>query len=365
MPSVVLPETPHYMHAPPTQEQLDYAELAIIDLSKANTSEGRRALAEQTRDAMTTHGFFYAINHGYTPAQVDRIFDIANLPFVHVSDEEKRQYDSGAKTTGSYQGYKLKNHWHIGGGVWDQIEHYNINKDVTKRAHPKVLRPFLPEIEAFAKHNHYNVLHPILRLLALGLELPEDTLVNVHGYAAVGETYVRFMKYYPRPDEEEEKAKNVWLKGHTDFGSITILYSQPVAGLQILSRDGKWKWVKHISNALVINAGDAMEFLSGGYYRATIHRVIRPPNDQKGKTRLGAFYFCMSNDDVKLAPLAQSPVLKRVGIIRRFTDEEAPTMKQWRKGRTAAYGQTELRIAADATNVEEEYIGGVLVKHYN
>jgi hypothetical protein len=29
------------------------------------------------------------------------------------------------------------------------------------------------------------------------------------------------------------------------------LHSQPVAGLQILTKDGAWKWVKHVENALV------------------------------------------------------------------------------------------------------------------
>ena len=38
-----------------------------------------------------------------------------------------------------------------------------------------------------------------------------------------------------------------------DFGTVTILYSQPVAALQILSKDGSWKWVRHIENALVRN----------------------------------------------------------------------------------------------------------------
>jgi len=36
-----------------------------------------------------------------------------------------------------------------------------------------------------------------------------------------------------------------------DIGTITVLYSQPIAALQILGPDGKWKWVKHIENALV------------------------------------------------------------------------------------------------------------------
>ncbi|KAF8646663.1 hypothetical protein AX16_007161 [Volvariella volvacea WC 439] len=363
MPSLVSPELPHYIPAPETKHDLDYADLPIIDLSQATTPDGRAQLAIQARDAMRHHGFFYVINHGYTAEQTARMFDIADVPFAHVSEEEKSVYAGKMKETGSYQGYKPRQYWHINSGVHDQLEHYNINRDVMKREHPVPLRPYLGEIAAFAKHNHYNVLHPILRLLALGLELPEDTFVNMHGYSAVGETYVRFMKYYPRTAEEEEKTKNIWLKGHTDFGTITILYSQPVAALQILTRQGTWKWVKHIPNALVINAGDGMEFLSGGYYRATIHRVVQPPPDQQSYTRLGVFYFCMSDDNIKLSPLLESPVLQRGGVIRRFEDKDAPTMEAWRKGRTSAYGKSSLTI--QEKGVETEVINGVVVKHYS
>ena len=35
--------------------------------------------------------------------------------------------------------------------------------DVTKQTHPEPLRPFLPEIMAFARLNLSNVLHPILQ----------------------------------------------------------------------------------------------------------------------------------------------------------------------------------------------------------
>jgi hypothetical protein len=38
-----------------------------------------------------------------------------------------------------------------------------VNRDVNMKQHPQALRPFLPEIDEFAKHNHFNVLHPILR----------------------------------------------------------------------------------------------------------------------------------------------------------------------------------------------------------
>jgi hypothetical protein len=48
---------------------VEFADLAIVDLSKANTPEGRAELYPQLRDALRTHGFIYAINHGYTQAQ--------------------------------------------------------------------------------------------------------------------------------------------------------------------------------------------------------------------------------------------------------------------------------------------------------
>ncbi|KAJ7766299.1 Clavaminate synthase-like protein [Mycena maculata] len=332
---------------------------SLIDLSKANDAHGRAAMALQASEAMRTHGFFYVVNHGYTPEQMARMFDIADVPFSGVSSEEKHTYTARMKDTGSYQGYKPRQYWHINNRVHDQLEHYNINRDVTKREHPEAVRPLLGEIEAFARHKHFNVLHLVLRLLALGLELPEDVLVDLHGFSSVGETY----GYYPRTQDEELKTENVWLKGHTDFGTITVLYSQSVAALQILGRDGTWKWIKHMENALVINAGDALEFLSGGYYKATIHRVVQPPVDQQNHTRLGLFYFCMTDDAVKLAPLSESPVLQRARIIRRVEEVDAPTMEAWRKGRTSAYGQSALKATSEG--MEEEVINGVVVKHYN
>lgn len=115
----------------------------------------------------------------------------------------------------------------------------------------------------------------------------------------------------------------------------------------------------------VINAGDCMEFLSGGRYKATIHRVVQPPVDQQGYERVGAFYFAFPDENVKLVPLAESPVLQRVGITRRFADAEAPTVTAWRKGRTAAYGITQLKKSEEKPGIEEEYISGILVEHYN
>jgi isopenicillin N synthase-like dioxygenase len=56
---------------------VDYADLAILDLSKATTLEGRRELAGELVKAMHDKGFFYVINHGYTQAQVPTLLSFS------------------------------------------------------------------------------------------------------------------------------------------------------------------------------------------------------------------------------------------------------------------------------------------------
>jgi len=89
-----------------------------------------------------------------------------------------------------------------------------------------------------------------------------------------------------------------------------------------------WRYVKHIENAsgascLTLShnftpnvhpsfrlsiAGDFFEYLSGGYYKSIVHRVVKPPADQAGCKRLGMFYFHYTSDLVLLKPLLESPV---------------------------------------------------------
>ncbi|KZT63621.1 Clavaminate synthase-like protein [Daedalea quercina L-15889] len=364
MPSVVRPVVPHHVPPPRTKANFEYTDLAILNFSKIGTPEGRAELTVQLHDVMKTHGFFYIVNHGLSQAEEERMFDIANVPFSGVPAEEKSNYLANIKHDGSYQGYKPREFLMIDGGVRDQREDYNVNHDVTRKQHPQAVQFLIPEIEAFARFNHMQILHPLLRLFALSLELPEDTFVNMHNWDAVGESYVRMMKYYSRSAEDEIKAKQVWLKGHTDIGTITLLWSQPVAGLQVFSPDGKWRYVRHIENALVVNSGDAMEFLSGGYYKPTIHRVMQPPEDQRSYERLCLIYFAMTDDDVKLVPRIESPVLQKHGIQRRWSnDVDAPTMEAWRKGRTSTYGQVEL--TKKENGIEEYMVNGIPDKYYS
>jgi len=107
-----------------------------------------------------------------------------------------------------------------------------------------------------------------------------------------------------------------------------------------------------------------MGFLTGGYYKPTIHRVVQPPEDQRDCERLGTFYFSLADDNVRLAPCVESPVLQRIGIERQCPDEDAPLCETWRKRRTVSYGTADLKKGMEA-NVEEEVVEGIVVKHYN
>ena len=41
------------------------------------------------------------------------------------------------------------------------------------------------------------------------------------------------------------------MKGHTDGGTVSLLWNQPLIALQIMCPDGKWRYVKYIPNSIV------------------------------------------------------------------------------------------------------------------
>ncbi len=101
-----------------------------------------------------------------------------------------------------------------------------------------------------------------------------------------------------------------------------------------------------------------------GSYKRTIHRVVRPPADHRGLTRLGTYYFALADDDdVKLVPFAESPVLQRVGIVRKCDDAVALAMRELWRARVKTYGLKETTKRADGD--EAQVINGIVVRHYN
>ncbi|CAI0647920.1 unnamed protein product [Colletotrichum noveboracense] len=137
------------------------------------------------------------------------------------------------------------------------------------------------------------------------------------------EDHLRYMGYHPRSLADDLKVANTWSCAHTDFGSLTLLWSQDVAGLQIKTSSGEWKYVPPVDNGIVCNVGDTLDFWSAGYLKSTTHRVVRPPEDQAYLFRQGLFYFVRPGDDVDIKP-APSPLLKRLGLVKQDAENAEP-----------------------------------------
>lgn len=160
--------------------------------------------------------------------------------------------------------------------------------------------------------------------------------------------------------------------GHTDLGSITLLFRQPVCALQILNSQNQWKWVKPENNTITINICDALSALTGGYLKSSVHRVHAPPDDQAHVDRLGVLYFARPNNHVLLNPIRNSPLLERLGLTENVFTKlgQQLTMEQWVKVRQSQQQRPVKAPKIDGTTYQYgekdlEIIPGLQAKIYN
>lgn len=362
--------------APSKKDDFDWAPLHTLDLSLITGDEFDQVpddLVKHVGDAFSKDGFMYAINHGLSYEQVLRQFAIGQYAFDNVTDEEKQRCVADMLHGGSFVGYKPMGHWQIN-GVKDRIEQLNFGSQTftpeQRQRFPTQMQALIEEIHAFARYNHDVILRKILAVLSLVLKLPVHTLWNLsRDHETKGLDLLRYALYRPPPKEDDQALGGVRLQGHSDFNSVTILWSQPITSLEVLMPDNKWRMVRHRPNAIVLNMGDAIHFLSGGYLKQTIHRVIAPPEDQQHLNRLGVFYFALFNDDVPLEPLVQSELVRKAYEGKDFWAERRaqglppPTAGDWERMRVRAYGQGGQKKGLDGH--DHEKIAGVDVTLYN
>ncbi|KAH9957691.1 Clavaminate synthase-like protein [Russula dissimulans] len=325
-----------YTFVPETTENLDWAELLTLDLSKYGTPQGKQELAQFLIKALREKGFFYVKNFNISKEDVNRQFSIGR-EFYELPLEEKLKYVPDGLEQGQIDGYIPAGRRILDAktGIRDRVEIYNILKfnGHFKHHHPQPIQENIHEVERFTRLLHSQVLDPLHTLLAVALELPEDYFRNIHNYDVKSEDHLRYMKYTKFTSEENAAIGDNWFRAHTDLGSFTLLFRQPVAALQI--RDpihNEWKWVKPQDATLTVNACDAISFLTGGYVKSTIHRVVAPPKDQQHVDRLGLLYFSRPQNDVVLNTIADSPVLRREGFTQNVFEKSGdpvPTVEAW------------------------------------
>ncbi|KAJ0109863.1 flavonol synthase [Diaporthe amygdali] len=298
-------------------------------------------------------GFFYVSNHGLTPTEIDTQFALAHS-LLSLPDSSKAPYRA-ALEKGDYNGWKPAGTRNLIPGVKDNFEIYNIPKFIPEHAgrpHPDIVRQHWSTIKEFSERVHEQIVKKLLVVFAVALGLDdEEWFLKRHRYEESSGDHLRYMKYHARSEEENQKLGGVWLKG------------------QVLTKDGTWKWVKPQTDALTVNIADALQFLTGGYLKSSIHRVVAPPKDQAHINRLGVLYMVRIEDGTDLVPIQESPVLQERGLLGdKILGNDGKPVKagEWVKNRVIKnLGASKDEEGGDNEVSDIEIIKGVKVKYFD
>ena len=246
--------------------------LPVIDLS----SQPAQALARQVDDACRSTGFFYVVGHGISPDVVGRL-DRSARRFFSLDDAEKAAI-AMARGGRAWRGW-FPLDGELTSGVPDRKEGLYFGQELALDdprvvagvpMHGPNLFPVRPVELRQDVLDHIEAVtalgHRILRLIALGLGLDERWF-DRH-LTADPLVLFRIFRYPPMAVDDPG-----WSVGeHTDYGLITILAQDASGGLEVRGAEG-WVAAPPIPDSFVVNLGDMLERMTGGWYRSTPHRV--------------------------------------------------------------------------------------------
>jgi len=126
----------------------------------------------------------------------------------------------------------------------------------------------------------------IMQIFAVALDLPEDFFVDKidqHPSAMRALNYPH-LSTLAQPGQLRAGA-------HTDFGSLTILLSEPrPGGLEIFTPADGWLAIPFVPDAFIVNIGDLMARWTNDRWVSTLHRVACP-SPEGGCTRRQSIAF--------------------------------------------------------------------------
>ncbi|MDP9075576.1 MAG: isopenicillin N synthase family oxygenase [Actinomycetota bacterium] len=113
---------------------------------------------------------------------------------------------------------------------------------------------------------------------------------------------------YPALDHEPQPGQ-LRSGEHTDFGSITILAVDGIAGLELRDDQGQYRPAAVPDGALVINVGDLLARWTNDRWQSTYHRVAFPSSGPPYPRRLSIAFFQSPNYDavIECLPTCTGP----------------------------------------------------------
>ena len=230
-------------------------------------------------------GFFQITGHGISQKKIKNICNVGNK-FFNSSEKNKRKLSPkkwNSKNKNIYRGYFPNDvNGKEGLDIGDlkvtkkyaaikkkqYIEYINLKKSFDKKS-IKILSKYFDEIFTLGE----TLFKSIIKLYDKDINNSKLAFSRIKTLSTL-----RF-NYYPNQSKPVEISKQdgvaLGCETHVDSGIFTILYQDKKGGLQVQNRKNKkWHDIPFNKNALIVNTGLALQFLSKSKFKATNHRVL-------------------------------------------------------------------------------------------
>ena len=276
----------------------------IASVSLADADRDPDAFAGKLGRSFEQYGFAIIAGHGIPDALIHRAEEKAKA-FFALPEEVKRRYHIaggggargytpfGIETAKGAKAHDLKEFWHVGREL---APGHPFRDHMGDNVWPEEVESFRDTfLELYDTFDRTGL--KILRAIARFLKIDEDYFIDT---VRDGNSVMRLLHY---PPIAGEPGSNVRAGAHEDINAITLLLGAEEAGLELLTRDGRWLPVSPKPGELVVNIGDMLQRLTNGLLRSTTHRVVNPPPERRGKSRYSMPYFLHFRSDFMIEAL--------------------------------------------------------------
>lgn len=311
--------------------RLSYAKL----LSNDHVESGK--LFKASKD----HGFLLldlneALDGERLLKDVETAFGIGKS-FFELPLEEKKAFQMDSNNVG----YKPMGVMTFADGKRDLTEICAVGKDSlldpSIATIPTVFSNERPTLSSLA-HQLHSIAALILSNLASHLDISYETLASLHSPEGRSSTVLRFLHNPTQPVSDSARSRQASLAGHTDNGSITVLFNI-LGGLQVLPADvedepANWRWVRPEPGCAIVNIGDSLVQWTGGVLRSGFHRVLYAPGAQASCDRYSFGYFLKPNDNSSMRRLSEGNLIPKLSAEEEEREKSVPCYQEWHSQKT-------------------------------
>jgi isopenicillin N synthase-like dioxygenase len=280
-------------------------EIASVSLKEADRDP--ESFAQKLGRSFEEYGFAIIADHGI-PDELIRRAEGKAKAFFALPEEVKRKYlvprgggargytPFGIETAKGHKAHDLKEFWHVGR---DLPPGHKFRDHMPDNLWPAEVSSFKDTFqELFATFDRTGL--KVLKAIARYLKIDEDYFENA---VRDGNSVLRALHY---PPQTEPTGEHIRAGAHEDINAITLLLGAEEAGLELLTRDGRWIPVSPDPGELVINIGDMLQRLTNGVLRSTSHRVVNPTPDRASRGRYSMPFFLHFRSDFLIEALPET-----------------------------------------------------------